>query len=61
MLPLAGVILLSLGTSYLQATRYANIAFAAVLAENARAMAGQVISDHGRWRLASPQLSATAF
>ncbi|MCA9840543.1 MAG: sensor histidine kinase [Cyanobacteria bacterium HKST-UBA03] len=61
MLPLAGVILLSLGTSYLQATRYANIAFDAELAENARAMAGQVINDHGRWRLASPQLSATAF
>lgn len=60
LLPLVGMMVISIFSSYQLALHFADIAFDAELAENARTLAGQVIQRQGQWVLASPQLSQEA-
>lgn len=57
LLPILGLIIISIFSSYYLALGYANTAFDDGLAETAKAVAGQVVFQKGKWALASPDLS----
>ncbi len=57
LVPILGLIVLSIFSSYYLARRYANSAFDDGLEETAKAVAGQVEFQNGQWQLASPELS----